>query len=944
MNSGRTIFPLWMIAVCVNCILLTLLSTTLLHSQTWEGLNGPPKARDIRDISISNDGSTIYACDKSVLFKSVNGGTSWTATGSLPENEVRSPLAVACKPSTQNTAVVGLSNYLKRTSDGGSTFDQVRYEAGMEPLRLSVSPVNQDQMYMGRKSLGSNSSILRSMNGGLDWSSPMTFPSGTNINDIAAWPTSSQKVFAAGSNPSGAVEGSPITTRGVWKYTDLGVNWTLKGGREYNLKSIAITGSGSLIFAGSGVSGRIFYSVDEGQNWTKTSTDIGGGADSIRALRIRNGSELWAATDAGLFKSTNSGTNWTNKSPGENNILSFVIAPGNQNTLYATTYTSVWKSTNGGDNWDNVSNNLGRMPLSSVTASSNATTSSIWTASNIYDTAGNYDGYTTWTTPEITGFYAEHIVRAPGDLVYLAGSKSSNKGALYLYGTPTPLYETSQAAGNMFLGSMVDPQDATRIYLWGKDGSTNFYRILNYGAGTKDAFTVGGSTYTVNDVAVYSSSGPYYYGLNNNGGVWKCASGPCTGTQTGLTNMTVKSLALRTGDPNVVYAAGTGGLKHTMDGGTMWYLRYGYDLKRVVMSPGYSTSKNILILRADGEKILYSSTSGSSYTEVQGNLPKPIRDIRGITGTPPVIYAATDQGVYRFYGLQTAPTLASPADQATVGAVPTLTWSDVSGATEYHLIIATDQGFSNVVLDLFLAATSATPATLTTPGTYYWKVAATNFVGEVYSGSRSFTTQAQGTISLSATTFFGTDSKWHPRLSWTHSGQGSNPVFYIYRYICTYGSPDCGVWPYPLLAMTTGTLYEDYSAEVAVKGQTPEVTFYYQVRSAGISNKVTRNGFDGETKQAIVEDRLPRETRLYHNYPNPFNPKTTIKYDLSVSGRVTLKVYDVLGEEVATLVDEIQEGGYKSVEFDASRLPSGVYFYRFSAGMYQYVQKMILIK
>lgn len=99
-------------------------------------------------------------------------------------------------------------------------------------------------------------------------------------------------------------------------------------------------------------------------------------------------------------------------------------------------------------------------------------------------------------------------------------------------------------------------------------------------------------------------------------------------------------------------------------------------------------------------------------------------------------------------------------------------------------------------------------------------------------------------------------------------------------------------------------------------------------------------------KQAHTEPEreLPTETRIADSYPNPFNPSTTINYALSDNLYVTLKIYDVLGREVATLVDMPESAGYKSVSFDASSLPSGLYFYRFHAGSVNTVKKMLLMK
>jgi len=95
----------------------------------------------------------------------------------------------------------------------------------------------------------------------------------------------------------------------------------------------------------------------------------------------------------------------------------------------------------------------------------------------------------------------------------------------------------------------------------------------------------------------------------------------------------------------------------------------------------------------------------------------------------------------------------------------------------------------------------------------------------------------------------------------------------------------------------------------------------------------------------------PEEIYLSQNYPNPFNPTTTIKYQLPEFSFVTLKVYDVLGSEIALLVNEEKPMGSYEVEFDASKLSSGVYFYRLQAvpngrqaGSFVVTKKMVLLR
>ena len=88
----------------------------------------------------------------------------------------------------------------------------------------------------------------------------------------------------------------------------------------------------------------------------------------------------------------------------------------------------------------------------------------------------------------------------------------------------------------------------------------------------------------------------------------------------------------------------------------------------------------------------------------------------------------------------------------------------------------------------------------------------------------------------------------------------------------------------------------------------------------------------------------PEKFVLQQNYPNPFNPATVISYALPTSGRVTLRIYDLLGKEVAQLVDEDKPAGNYKASFNASHLASGVYFYKLECGALRAVRKMLLIK
>ncbi|HCN37431.1 MAG TPA: hypothetical protein DIS94_06955, partial [Bacteroidetes bacterium] len=99
------------------------------------------------------------------------------------------------------------------------------------------------------------------------------------------------------------------------------------------------------------------------------------------------------------------------------------------------------------------------------------------------------------------------------------------------------------------------------------------------------------------------------------------------------------------------------------------------------------------------------------------------------------------------------------------------------------------------------------------------------------------------------------------------------------------------------------------------------------------------------------ESNIPQSFNLSQNFPNPFNPVTNISYRIPVDGMVSLKVYDILGKEVATLVSEVKQAGNYQVVFNGNNLASGIYFYRINvnsgnsqSGNFTQVKRMMLVK
>jgi len=111
---------------------------------------------------------------------------------------------------------------------------------------------------------------------------------------------------------------------------------------------------------------------------------------------------------------------------------------------------------------------------------------------------------------------------------------------------------------------------------------------------------------------------------------------------------------------------------------------------------------------------------------------------------------------------------------------------------------------------------------------------------------------------------------------------------------------------------------------------------YYKI------NEALNNGELVTTVQN--QEKLPSQFQLSQNYPNPFNPITIINYFLPTDEKVVIKIYDILGKEIAELVNEFKTAGKYSVEFNGSSLASGIYFYRIEAGKFTQTKKLVFTK
>jgi uncharacterized lipoprotein YddW (UPF0748 family) len=289
-------------------------------------------------------------------------------------------------------------------------------------------------------------------------------------------------------------------------------------------------------------------------------------------------------------------------------------------------------------------------------------------------------------------------------------------------------------------------------------------------------------------------------------------------------------------------------------------------------------------------------------------------------------------------GVPGVPVLASPSNGTT--AIPEsvlVVWKNSSLASSYHLQVSADSTF---VSGLFVNDSTITDTVKVVRGYQgqtraYWRVRARNASGvSAFSGTFSFVSGAPAIAVLASPPNVSVDQpvvlpiRWNKAQAATsYRLQLSLNASFTPTVFDTAGVADTSIVS-PAL-----DYFKIYFWRVKAKNAIGEAdwTAYYRFRTVQVS--------------AVAKElEVPSAYSLSQNYPNPFNPTTVVRYQVPVASAVKLFVYDLLGREVGELVNARMEPGTYTVSFDASHLPSGVYFCRMTAGQFVATNRMLLVK
>jgi photosystem II stability/assembly factor-like uncharacterized protein len=691
--------------------------------------------------------------------------------------------------------------------------------------------------------------------------------------------------------------------------------WIQTNGPYGGCNATYFINSGNTLFIGTYV-GDIYYSTDNGTNWTKVSTSVpnkeitcfaaselnlyvgnsagvfrstnnGTSWDSVYNNTLKTsiyglaaiGMDIFIGAGAGVLHSTDNGTSWNISNTGLNSTVVSQLIVSDTN-LFAGTGSGIYLSTDKGKNWIEANNGLKYLPNTIFTFGTNLY---VGTGEGLYRST---DNGTIWTS-ENTGLTNTnvHSFCSYGNNLFAA--------------TDSGVFRSTDNGSSWILAStgLSKPYSREPINCLGSSNTSIFACTNGVGIyrSTDDGITWTPVNSGILNSVIYSMavSGSNLYAGSYNSMIFRTSNSGVNwiGSQVYATGDEITAIAIS--GSNLFAGTYFGGVFRSTDNGLSWNaVNQGLPLNfgNFPTISCFAVSDTNIFAGTQENGIYLSTNFGNSWNAINSGLTDSVskmtsNNISDLKVSGKKIFAATNGGVYLTTNNGTKWTAIGP--YYNISALATNT--DSKGNTEIFAIAdiyTWDQSLYMETSETFLSTNDGATWSEAFPGITFasFVISNGNFFISTYS-SVLLSTNNGTTWTTVNTGFPGNISGISLAINETNLFAG------------TYGT---GVWRRPLSEMITDV----------------------------------RN----------YKNNLPISFSLQQNYPNPFNPTTTINYSFPNSGLVIIKIYDVLGREVKTLINENKPAGNYSVQFNASKLVSGVYFYRMQAGEFVQTKKLLLLK
>lgn len=683
---------------------------------------------------------------------------------------------------------------------------------------------------------------------------------------------------------AGSIAGLFVTTNG-------GTNWSIVNSSFYNMnvyyvkmhptdRNIILATVWNTVLS----TAHIFRSSDNGSTWQDVKTMYGLNNGKI-VFAKSNPSIVYIEGDY-LYKSTDAGVNW-NEITTLSDINTIDVYQGDANKVYLGLYNrDFYRSDDGGASFTKVVTTLNRFedlviaPLNSFI---------LYAGSNERSASGGYgfltssDGGATWSANK-TGFGTF------GKISYIT-VHPDNVTTIYTGGSGTSVLKSTNG-GASWTDIMPGVSDN---YVYQIDFDTqrniyaacggNFYKSSN--ESTWQSITSTASNTDVFKMVVDPANLKTFYAATL-GGVYKTTDGGANWVEknTGMVDTDIWTIGISPTDHNTIFAGTYGGILYrSTDGGNNWT-----DKSVGLTGLGgwdfwemwfHPQTAGTVYLLEDGARIFVTTNNGDSWTEYKVN-GYSITALDISSTSPNVWYAYASGTIYR------------SADYGS-------TWAAQSTTSSLYCITIDSGNPNTLYADQWVSSTSSYNLVKSTDAGITWSTAFSNLrVSEIFS------------LPIAPYTLYGATKSGLGVIASNDNGVTWNSIGSNLTYFSCFEVRNLpGSSSYLFVTTYGGGIY-------------------------GFNYTPTSVEKDGTT--------LPKEYILEANYPNPFNPSTTISFSLPKSDFVSLKVFDLLGREISTLVEGRMEAGKYKVNFNGANLASGVYLFNLRSQNFSKTNKMNLLK
>lgn len=749
------------------------------------------------------------------------------------------------------------------------------------------------------------------------------------------------------------------TLNGVYISNNNGNNWYYSG-----LEQITkIAKRNNEIWAGETTG--LFYTTNNGLNWIQTNFSIQFPSRMVNTLTFNNNHIYVGSVFNGVYISTNSGNNWTlinNGLPATPNPMDMISF--SSNTFYADYGNGVYYSSNNGQNWIQRNNGLTNLSLQSFAASGDTLYLGI-SGDGVYKTTNLGQNWIQinngLTSLGIYKIYCRNNILYAGTSQGLFSSSNSGNSWTNIGLSNRHILTIETENSNIFVGSFSGNYLSTnngqtwtqinngiyslRIYSLFSKSNLLFAGLINNGVYC--SFN-NGQTWTeknngipnisriknicmVNDIifaAVASTYGPEIYKSSNNGNNWTLCNNGFTGTSWIWTLHSFNGM---------LFAGTTGsGIFKTTNYGENWNACNNGLTNLAVQS---FCSKGNNIFAGTGNGIFVSTNNGENWGLSSSGLPAG-SIIRGLASKDDFIFAATaGSKLYRTSNngitwIQSSNGITSN-DLENVYATKNcvFSYSNQNEIPNNKIYISTNNGNNWSSIQTGLPRNSTlTLSIVVHEGNLY----AGTFYNSILKRSLSDFISPTSAANLISPTNNAINVPLTPMLDWDSVTTAMSYNIQV--------STNSGFSTFAI--DTTGIV--NSNLQVPSGKLLSGIQYFWRVRTCnegGYSNWSSVWNFS-TTLTGIIPTigKTPKTFSLSQNYPNPFNPSTQIKIDIPKSSDVKIFIYNMLGKEIVTLVNEKLLPGTYTVDWNASDYPSGVYFYRMMSGNFIQTKQMILLK